>query len=91
MNFARTNGLVVTGTYDNRLLLDVNGPAEEVQRAFHITLRTYKHPTQNRDFFAPDVEPSVDAQLPIADNSGLNNFVLPQEDAVAPALQFSSR
>ncbi|HVV73291.1 MAG TPA: S53 family peptidase, partial [Verrucomicrobiae bacterium] len=77
MDFARTNGLVVSGTYDNRLVLDVSGPAERIQRAFHVTLRTYKHPTQERDFFAPDVEPSVDVQLPIADISGLNNFVLP--------------
>ena len=78
LEFARTNGLVVTGRYDNRLLLDVNGSAENVQRAFHITLRTYKHPNQDRDFFAPDIEPSVEAQLPIADISGLNNFVLPR-------------
>jgi subtilase family serine protease len=48
-----------------------------IQRAFHITLRTYAHPSEAREFYAPDVEPSVDASLPIADISGLNNYVLP--------------
>src|ERR1019366_10167237 len=76
-NFARTNGLVVTATHGNRLLLDVAGPVTAVERAFHVTLRTYRHPTENRDFFAPDTEPTVDANLPIADVSGLDNFTRP--------------
>ena len=77
MNFARTNGLVVTGTYGNRLLLDVAGPAAAVENAFHITLRTYRHPTENRDFFAPDLEPAVDATLPVVDVQGLSDFPRP--------------
>jgi subtilase family serine protease len=76
-SFARRNHFTVTGTYGNRLLLDVNGSVADIQRAFHITLRTYRHPTQNRDFYASDLEPSVDASLPMADVSGLNNYVLP--------------
>jgi len=77
MNFARTNGLVVTGTYGNRLLLDVAGPAAAVENAFHVTLRTYRHPTENRDFFAPDSEPAVDATLPVVDVQGLSDFPRP--------------
>lgn len=76
--FAHTNGLTVTATHGNRLLLDVEGPVDNIQRAFHITLLTFQHPTENREFFAPDAEPSVDAALPIADISGLNNYVLPK-------------
>lgn len=75
--FAQRFGLAVTARHGNRLLLDVNGSVAEIQRAFHITLRTYRHPTEPRDFFAPDSEPTVEAQLPILDVSGLNNFVLP--------------
>ena len=77
-DFARTNGMVVTGTYDNRLLLDVAGPAAAVESAFHVTLRTYHHPTENRDFFAPDTEPEVESNLPIADVSGLQNYSRPR-------------
>src|SRR5208282_2288499 len=76
-HFARANGLTVTGTYGNRLLLDVTGPASAIENAFHITLRTYRHPTEARDFFAPDTEPSVDAGLPVADIQGLSDFSRP--------------
>jgi subtilase family serine protease len=76
-NFARLNNLIVTALHTNRLLLDVSGSVEDIQKAFHITLRTYSHPTQKRDFYATDAEPSVDASLPISDISGLNNYVLP--------------
>ena len=75
--FAKSNHLTVTARHGNRLLLDVNGSVVDIQRAFHITLRTYRHPTEARDFYAPDAEPAVDAQLPVLDVSGLNNYVLP--------------
>jgi subtilase family serine protease len=76
-SFAQANGLTVTTTYGNRLVLDVAGPAAAVERAFHITLRTYRHPTEARDFFAPDVEPTVDGALPAVDIQGLSNFWRP--------------
>ena len=74
MDFARQNGLTVTGTHPNRMLLDVSGKASDVERAFHLTLRTYRHPVENRDFFAPDSDPSVPATLPVQDISGLDNY-----------------
>jgi subtilase family serine protease len=75
--FAGTNGLAITVTHDNRLLLDVTGPVAAVEKAFHITLRTYRHPTEARDFFAPDTEPRVDAGLPVVDVLGLSDFSRP--------------
>jgi subtilase family serine protease len=77
VQFAHTNGLTITQTHDSRLLLDVNGPVPAIESAFHITLRTYRHPTEARDFYAPDTEPTVAAQLPVADISGLNNLWRP--------------
>ena len=77
-DFARTNGLTVTKTYDNRLVLDVAGPAAAVEQALHITLRTYRHPTEARDFFAPDTEPTVEAALPVTDIQGLSNLARPR-------------
>lgn len=74
IGFAQQNGLTVVGTYSNRMLLDVRGKASDVERAFHVALLTYRHPVQNRDFFAPDTEPSVPATLPVQDISGLNNY-----------------
>lgn len=75
--FARTNGLTIAGTHDNRLLLDVAGPAAAVEKALHVTLRTYPHPTEARQFFAPDTEPVVEAGLPVADIQGLSDFSKP--------------
>jgi len=77
-NFAASNGLALALTYDNRLLLDVTGPVAAVEKAFHLTLRTYRHPTEARDFFAPDTEPMVDPGLPVVDILGLSDFFRPQ-------------
>lgn len=80
--FARSNGFQITGTHGNRLLLDVRANVADIQRAFHIQMRKYKHPREPRDFFAPDLEPTVADTLPIADVSGLNNFEPPQPKLV---------
>ncbi len=77
-DFARSNGLVITKNHGNRLLLDVSGPVGAINHAFHITLRRYRHPVEQRDFYAPDSEPMVDAGLPLADISGLDNAELPR-------------
>lgn len=76
-DFAAANGLTVKGTHPNRVVLDVSGQASDVEKAFHITLKTYHHPTENRDFFAPDTEPSVAANVPVLHVSGLDNSVVP--------------
>jgi len=78
INFAKTNGLTVTKTYPNRVLLDVGGNAATVEKVFHVTLRTYQHPTENRSFFAPDTEPSIDFNVPVLHVSGLDNFSIPR-------------
>ena len=80
--FAATNGFTVTGTHGNRLLLDVRAKVADIQRAFHLHLRKFQHPHEAREFFAPDVEPTVDSALPMADVSGLNNFQLPHPKLV---------
>jgi len=77
-DFARTNGLTVTHTHGNRVLLDVNGKVSDIEKAFHITLHTYRHPTEDRNFFAPDTEPSVETGMPILDISGLSDYAKPR-------------
>ena len=54
MRFAKTNGLVVTGTYSNRTLLDVNGSIQDIERVFHVRMGLYPHPKEARTFYAPD-------------------------------------
>jgi subtilase family serine protease len=78
IHFARTNGLEIAATRDSRMLLDVRGKVLDVEKAFHVHLQTYQHPTEARSFYAPNVEPSVDADLPILDVVGLSDFVVPR-------------
>lgn len=75
--FLKTNGLTIVGSHANRLLVDTRGSVTAIQRAFHINLRLYPHPQENRSFYAPDKEPSVAADIPILDITGLNNFARP--------------
>lgn len=75
--FARGAGLTIVQTHSNRLVLDVMGPAAAVERALHISLHYYRHPAEQRHFFAPDAEPSVAASLPVADVQGLSDFTKP--------------
>ena len=77
-NSRATNGLALTHTHANRVLLDVTGNVADIERALHITLRTYRHPTEDRDFYAPDTEPTVAASLPVLDISGLSDYGRPR-------------
>src|ERR1041385_2624312 len=76
--FARTNGFVVTGIHTNRVVLDVDATVADVERALRLTLRTYRHPKEARDFFAPDREPSVTGTLPVVTIEGLSDYGLPR-------------
>jgi subtilase family serine protease len=77
MAFAQSHGLKVTHTFSNRLIVDVSGSAANVEQAFQVRMQVYHHPAENRTFYAPDVEPSVEAGLPILSVDGLSTFSLP--------------
>ena len=76
-NFAEAHGLKVTATHSNRVMLDVRGNAADIEKAFHVKLNLYQHPIEDRKFFAPDSEPSVELDTPLAAISGLDNFTTP--------------
>ncbi len=76
--FARSNGFKVTRTYSNQMLVDVTAPVATVNKAFHINMMMYKHPTENRLFYAPDVQPSVNLGIPLAAIGGLSNYIEPR-------------
>lgn len=76
VNFAKTNGLEVVATHDSRMLLDVRGKVSDIEAAFHVTLQTYQHPTESRKFYAPDVDPSVDSNLPIQEINGISDYAI---------------
>jgi hypothetical protein len=78
IDFAQSSGLKARVKHPNRMLVEVTGRTADVEKAFHVTLREYQHPTEDRTFFAPDREPSVDAALPILHISGMDNYVKPR-------------
>lgn len=84
--FAHANGLSILDTYSNRLVLEVKGDVSNIESAFAVTLNIYRHPSENRNFYAPDVEPSVPTNLPVADLWGLSDFSrpIPLAHRVAP-------
>jgi subtilase family serine protease len=77
--FARASGLTVTRTYPARVVLDVSGSVDAIQRAFHVTLQTHRRP-DGSTFFAPDREPAVALRTPILHVEGLDNQYVPKPD-----------
>lgn len=77
IRYAEAHGLKVTGTSPNRVLVDVTGSVANVERALHITMGEYQHPTENRTFFAPDREPMADLPIKLWHVTGLDNYSLP--------------
>jgi uncharacterized repeat protein (TIGR01451 family) len=74
IQFAEANGLHVKQVHKNRMLIEVDGRASDVAQAFQVAFHTYHHPSENRDFYAPDTEPKVPSTLPVLDIQGLNTY-----------------
>lgn len=77
MKWAKDNGLAVTITHPNRLVVDVDGTVGDIERALQVTLRVYNHPKEARTFFAPDREPTLALSVPVLSIAGLDNYSLP--------------
>jgi len=73
-NFAVANSLTIVSSTPTRQLLTVQGTVSSIERAFGIHLLTYQHPTEARQFFAPDVGPTIDPTISILDIAGLTDY-----------------
>jgi subtilase family serine protease len=91
IDFARASGLDIIDTAANRLVLDIEGPAANIEKAFNVTLNLYQHPTESRTFFAPDREPSLDLAAPVLHISGLDNFTLPHAKDIRTSQENSAQ
>jgi hypothetical protein len=85
VDFAQAQGLTLTAKAANRLIVPVSGSVEQIEKAFHVRMNLYQHPTESRTFFSPDREPSLDLRVPVAHITGLNNYSLPRSLAVKAA------
>jgi kumamolisin len=77
LRFAKTYGFEVVGGSRDAMEVQVKGNVANIEAAFHVNMRTYKHPTENRDFYSPDSEPTVDLPFNLWHISGLDNYSIP--------------
>jgi subtilase family serine protease len=76
--WAKKSGLSVTAKTPNRRLVAVEGSVATINRAFHVKVCDYRHPTEARNFYSPDREPTiVGLSVPLLQITGMNNYVLP--------------
>lgn len=81
VKWAQDNGFQVGPRSANRLLIPIDGTVEQVNKAFHVSMKAYQHPTEDRTFFSEDREPTVDSPVTLWHIVGLDNFSLPHPHA----------
>jgi hypothetical protein len=77
IHFAQRHGLKILSEHPNRMLVEVTGSVPDIENAFQVHLKLYQHPKENRKFYAPDAEPTVESDVPILHVAGLDNYILP--------------
>ena len=77
VRYVQERGLAVVGGSRDGMEVQVKGPVSAIESAFHVNLLTYQHPTENRIFYGPDREPTVDLPFALWHISGLDNYSIP--------------
>jgi subtilase family serine protease len=78
IRFAEANGFTVVGTSRNRVNVDVTGSVASIEAAFHVNMGLYRHPTEDRTFYAPDREPTLELPFQLWRIAGLDNYSIPR-------------
>jgi kumamolisin len=78
IDFAKANGFQVMGGSRDAMDVKLKGTVASIEKAFHVTMGVYQHPTENRTFHSPDREPTVDLSFQLWHISGLDNYALPR-------------
>jgi len=77
VRFAVSNGFTVTGGSRDAMDVQVRGSVSAVENALHVHMMTYQHPSESREFYAPDSEPTTDLSFSLWHVSGLDNYSIP--------------
>lgn len=78
IEFAKANSFTMTGGSRDAMDVAFTAPVRNIEKAFHIQMGVYQHPNENRTFYSPDREPTVDLSFQLWHISGLDNFTLPR-------------
>jgi kumamolisin len=85
VSYAKSNGFEVVGGTRDGMEVQVKGTVAVVEKAFHVAMFTYQHPTESRTFFGPDREPTTNLPFALWHISGLDNFSIPHPLFVSKA------
>ncbi|HEY1741970.1 MAG TPA: S53 family serine peptidase [Granulicella sp.] len=77
IQFVNKNGFTVVGGTRDGMDVQIKGSVSAVEAAFHVTMRTYQHPTEGRTFYGPDNEPTTNLSFNLWHISGLDNYSIP--------------
>lgn len=76
--FAKSSGFTVVGGSRDAFDVQLKGTVAQVEKAFNVKLGLYQDPVENRTFFAPDREPSVNLPFQLWHVTGLDNYSIPR-------------
>jgi subtilase family serine protease len=77
IQFAQANGFTKISGSRDAMDVTFNASVAAIEKAFHVTMGVYQHPTENRTFYSPDREPTADLPFQLWHVSGLDNFSRP--------------
>lgn len=75
--FFAERGFKITGTSANRYLIEVEADVATVENVLHVKFGSYRHATEDRNFTAPDREPTLDLDVKVLHIVGLDDETLP--------------
>jgi subtilase family serine protease len=87
---AKASGFTVVSGSRNRMDVVLTAPVSSIEKAFHVIMGVYQHPTENRTFYAPDREPIVDLPFQLWHISGLDNYSIPRPNLVHRSVKAKS-
>jgi kumamolisin len=77
VGFVKASGFEVVGGSRDGMEVQIKGPVSVVEKAFHVNMLNYQHPTEGRTFYGPDREPTTSLPFPLWHVSGLDNYSIP--------------
>src|ERR1700733_13715195 len=77
VKYVQDHGLAVVGGSRDGMEVQVKGSVSNIESAFHVNLLAYQHPYEDRVFYAPEREPTVDLPFQLWHISGLDNYSIP--------------
>jgi kumamolisin len=77
VRFAKSNHFEVVGGTRDGMDVQIKARVSAIEKGFHLKMRIYQHPAENRRFYCPDREPATNLPFSLWHISGLDNYSIP--------------